>query len=360
MRRFPRSFARPGHQPTSLRPTGLLLLSLLLIAACGGGGGSEDVAQRLDHDGDAVDRQEDEADRPPLEVVATTSIVGDLVQVIGGDRVKVTVLMGPGLDPHQYKASAGDVERIRRADIVFTNGLHLEAKMGDVLAGSPKPVVPVAEAVPTNRRLGPEESAGAYDPHVWFDLELWQLAAGAVAEALAERDHPDFAGDYNLRTAAYANKLAELHDWAGSTLNTIPANQRVLITAHDAFRYLGRAYGLEVRGLQGISTASEAGTRDVQDLATFIASERIPAIFVENSVPRRAIEAVREAVHARNFDVQLGGVLHSDSLGDPFGPAGDFLGMFRHNVTTIAEALGGEALPVGLADAGSDTVGAAP
>ncbi len=339
---------------------GLLLMGLLLIAACGGGGDTDDVVQRLDYDGDAVDREEDEADRPPLDVVATTSIVGDLVRTIGGDRVRVSVLMGPGLDPHQYKASAGDLERIRQAVVVFTNGLHLEAKMGDVLAGSPRPTVPVAEAVPTNRRLAPEEFAGAYDPHVWFDLDLWQLAAGAVEEALAERDHPDFAGDYNLRTAAYANKLSELHDWARASLSTIPREHRILITAHDAFNYLGRAYGLEVRGLQGISTASEAGTRDVQDLATFIASERIPAIFVENSVPRRAIEAVREAVHARNFDVELGGVLHSDSLGDPFGPAGDFLGMFRHNVATITEALGGEVPPVGLADAESDTLGAAP
>jgi manganese/zinc/iron transport system substrate-binding protein len=327
------------------------LLGLLLIAACGGGGG--DVTERLDADDDAVDRAEDKADRPPLQVVATTTIVGDLVRAVGGDRVEVTVLMGPGIDPHGYKASAGDVERIRQADIVFTNGLHLEAKMGEVLAGSPRPTVPVAEAVPTNRRLQPAEYAGAHDPHVWFDLELWQLAAGAVEEALAERDHPDFAGDYNQRAAAYANQLAELHDYAASTLGTIPDAQQVLITAHDAFGYLGRAYGLEVRGLQGISTASEAGTADVQDLATFIAENRIPAIFVEHSVSRRAIEAVREAVRARNFDVELGGVLYSDSLGDPFGPAGDFLGMVRHNVDTITTALGGQVPGPREADAGS-------
>jgi len=297
--------------------------ALLLLAGCGG-----------DHAGGDG----------RLHVVATTGQVGDLARNVGGDRVRVSVLMGPGVDPHLYKATAGDVERLRTADLVLTNGLHLEAKMGEVLArlDGGRAAVAVAEAIPADRLLSPPEFAGAHDPHVWFDVELWRYALDAVRDALIAKD-PDHADAYRANAAAHRAELDSLHAWCRETLGAIPADKRVLITAHDAFGYLGRAYGLEVRGLQGISTATEAGTGDVQDLAAFIAERRIPAIFVETSVSRRAVNAVLAAVRARGFEVALGGELYSDALGDADTPAGTYIGMVRHNAATIAAALGAEA-----------------
>lgn len=281
-----------------------------------------------------------------LDVVATTGQVADLVRNVGGDRVHVTALMGPGVDPHLYKASAGDVERLRGADAIFYSGLHLEAKLSDVLAqlGSRKPTLAVAESLPPDELLSPPEFSGAHDPHVWFDVQLWRGTIAPVVAALAALD-PAHAGEYRTRGDAYARELDALHAWARDTFATIPESQRVLVTAHDAFNYLGRAYGLEVRGLQGISTATEAGTADVQDLAAYIATRRIPAIFVETSVSPRAIEAVREAVRAHGYDVRIGGAVYSDALGDPDSPTGTYIGMVRHNVATITSALRGEAAP---------------
>ncbi|HPF34366.1 MAG TPA: zinc ABC transporter substrate-binding protein [Candidatus Krumholzibacteria bacterium] len=311
-----------------MRRLGALTLLLLLLgpaSGCGGGGGRDDGR---------------------LHVVATTGQVGELARLVGGDLVRVTVLMGPGVDPHLYKATFGDVERLRSADLVAVSGLHLEAKMGEVLTrvGEHLPSVAVAEAVPPARLLAPPGSDGAHDPHVWFDVALWSLAGDALRDALIRVD-PEHAAAYRANADAARAELAALDVWCRDTLATIPPAQRVLITAHDAFAYLGHAYGLEVRGLQGISTATEAGTGDVQGLAAFIAERRIPAIFVETSVSRRAIDAVRAAVRARGFDVALGGTLFSDALGDPGTPAGTYEGTVRHNVRTIAEALGGKAAP---------------
>jgi manganese/zinc/iron transport system substrate-binding protein len=321
---------------TTLSTTLLMLGLVALLAGCGGGGGGDGASSSAEGSGDAAASASGEV----LQVVATTGQVGDLARSIGGDRVEVSVLMGPGIDPHLYKASAGDVERLRRADLIVYNGLHLEARMGDVLARMQKPTVAVAEAIPDSLLLSPDGYEGAHDPHVWFDLELWQIAAAAVQSALVGLD-PDHATGYATRGAQYIAQLTKLHLYARTNFASIPADQRVLITAHDAFNYLGRAYGLQVRGLQGISTATEAGTGDVQDLAAFIAERRIPAIFVETSVSPRAIEAVQAAVRARGFDVVVGGEIYSDALGDPGTPAGTFLGMVRHNIETITDALGG-------------------
>jgi manganese/zinc/iron transport system substrate-binding protein len=275
-----------------------------------------------------------------IPVVATTGMVGDVAQRVGGERVRVTTLMGPGVDPHMYKASEGDVRRIFRAELIFYNGLHLEARMGEVLAHMRGRVrtQAVAETIATDRLLRPPEFEGAYDPHLWFDVRLWMETVRVVAEALATHD-PEHAAEYEGRAAAYLSELEELDGYVREQAARVPAERRVLITAHDAFNYFGRAYGFEVRGLQGISTAAEAGTADVQALAEFIARRRIPAIFIESSVPPRAVEAVQAAVRSRGFRVEIGGELYSDALGRAGSEAGTYTGMVRHNIDTIVGAL---------------------
>jgi manganese/zinc/iron transport system substrate-binding protein len=274
-----------------------------------------------------------------IVAVATTGMIADLVENIGGDLVAVTSLMGPGTDPHLYRASAGDVAALQNADIIFLNGLDLEAKMGDVLermAGS-RPVHAVAAHVPENRLLVNEE--GVYDPHIWFDVELWQDAAVVVLDALQEFD-PGNSEAYQANYAAYDSQLADLQVEVVESLSAIPGSSRVLITSHDAFNYFGRAYGFEVMGLQGISTVSEAGTRDIQNLADMIAERRIRAIFTESSVSDRNIKALQAAVESRSWDVRIGEELFSDAMGSAGTPEGTYLGMVRHNVRSIVEAFG--------------------
>jgi manganese/zinc/iron transport system substrate-binding protein len=277
-----------------------------------------------------------------VQVVATTGMIADIAARIGGGSAHVEGLMGPGVDPHLYKATAGDVRRLARADLVLYNGLHLEAAMGEVLEemGRRKLTVPVTEWIDRAQLTAPPEFAGAYDPHVWFDVSLWSRVAERIEAALIEADSGNAAA-YAERGAAVRRELAELHEWVGARTAEVPPELRVLITAHDAFGYFGRAYGFEVRGLQGISTASEAGTADVQQLAAYIAERRIPAIFVETSIPRRTIEAVQAAVRSRGFGVGIGGALYSDALGSGGTPAGTYAGMVRSNVETIVNALSG-------------------
>ena len=271
-----------------------------------------------------ADAQSDLADRR-VRVVATTSILADLAENVGGDRVKVTGLMGPGVDPHLYKASEGDVARMAEADLILYNGLDLEGKMTDV-------------AVPDSLLLESPEYAGNFDPHVWMDVELWQRVARGLADELARLDTAH-AATYRRQADAYADTLAVTHEYVRRRAASVPDERRVLITSHDAFRYFGSAYGFEVRGLQGISSASEAGTADVQRLADFVVERRIPALFVETSVPRRGIEAVRAAVRARDFEVVIGGTLYGDALGSPGTPADSYVGMVRSNIDTITQAL---------------------
>jgi manganese/zinc/iron transport system substrate-binding protein len=304
----------------------VLALAMLvpLLAACSqvGSDGTGDLSSRK------------------INIVATTSMITDLARIIGGERVEVTGLMGPGVDPHLYKASAGDVTRLERADLILYNGLHLEAAMGEVfekMHGRIKTVA-VADAVPTDQLLAPPEFKGAYDPHVWFDVTMWMRSAERVRDTLAEMD-PGSASLYRANADSYLKEMQELHNYVKSQAEKVPAEQRVIVTAHDAFNYFGRAYGFEVRGLQGISTATEAGTADVQDLAQFIADKQIPAIFVESSVPPRTIEALKAAVKSRGFEVEIGGQLYSDALGNPGTPEGTYLGMVRHNIDTVVKAL---------------------
>jgi len=300
-----------------------VVVALALVAGTGCGGGQAAPAQG------------------PVKVVATTTIVADLVGRIGGEHVALESLMGPGVDPHLYKPSAGDVWRLSSARAVFYSGLHLEGKMGEVFAEMSRrgvATVAVADCIPESQLIRSEGFSGVHDPHVWFDVALWSRAAECVRDALSKLD-PDHAAAYRSRADAYAAELLALDGWVRERAAALPEERRVLVTAHDAFSYFGRAYGFEVRGLMGVSTAAEAATSDVQQLAELIAERRIPAVFVESSVPPRFIKALREAVAARGFDVAIGGSLYSDALGDPHGPAATYIGMIRTNVETITSAL---------------------
>lgn len=278
-----------------------------------------------------------------LNIVTTTGMIADIAKNVGGDHVNVTALMGPGVDPHLYKASEGDVTDLQGANVIFYNGLHLEAQMGDVLERMNDfgvKTVAVTDKIDRTLLNAPPEFQGNYDPHVWFDVTLWMKAVEQVQETLIEVD-PTHQSDYEANAKAYLTELEDLHQYVLDQANTIPAEQRILITAHDAFNYFGRAYGFEVRGLQGISTEAQAGTADVKALADFIVEKQIPAIFVESSVPQRNVEAVQAAVQAQGFNVVIGGQLFSDAMGSEGTPEGTYVGMVKHNIDTIVAALTG-------------------
>lgn len=278
-----------------------------------------------------------------LNVTTTVNFVSDLAQQIGGDRVNVSFLMGPGVDPHLYKASAGDVRKLGQADLIFYGGLFLEGKMGDLLEENPRAVA-VSDAIPRERLIQPKGGfAGryAFDPHIWFDVTLWKFAAGHVRDALSRVD-PANRTTYANNAQTYLARLDQLDAFVKQQIARVPQNQRVMITAHDAFSYFGRRYGVEVRGLQGVSTAVEAGARDVQELANFLASRKIRAIFVESSVPERTVNAVVQAARAKGWNLKVGGKLYSDAAGDPGTPEGTYVGMVEHNVRTFVAALLGE------------------
>ena len=276
-----------------------------------------------------------------INVVTTVGMITDIVRNVGGERVAVRGLMGPGVDPHLYKPSAGDAIRLGNADIIFYGGLHLEGRMAELfekieLTG--KPAVAVSRDIDPKRLRQPPEFEGKYDPHIWFDVSLWQSATRTVAAALTSLD-PNSAALYAANASAYLAKLETLDQYARSQIATIPAAQRVMITAHDAFGYFGQAYGMEVRGLQGISTASEISAADVQGLTEFITSRKIKALFVESSVPESTVRAVQEAVRSRGHEVLIGGELFSDAMGAEGTPEGTYIGMVTFNVDTIVSAL---------------------
>ncbi len=275
-----------------------------------------------------------------VNVVATTGMIADTARNVGGEHVDVIGLMGPGVDPHLYKASQGDVRRLAAAELILYNGLSLEGRMADILIrmARTKPTVAVTDYIPEDRLTEPEQFAGHFDPHVWFDVSLWKFAVERIRDALIEVD-PDRADDYRRQTEVYLEQLNELHEYVRERISEIPPEQRVLVTAHDAFGYFGIAYGLEVVGLQGISTDTEVGLRDVQSLVQFISERQIRAVFIESSVPRRSIEAVVQGAASRGRTVEIGGELFSDALGAAGTPEGTYIGMVRHNVDTIVAAL---------------------
>lgn len=276
----------------------------------------------------------------PVNVVATIGMIADVAKVIGGDFVKVTGLMGPGVDPHLYKASEGDIQRLSQADLILYNGLNLEGKMADILVKMARGRMTVAVTEDVNESVlrSPEEFEGHYDPHLWFDVTLWQNIATKIGATFAEFD-PAHADTYLANAKAYVQTLAELDQWTKTNIAKIPAGQRVLVTAHDAFGYFGRAYGIEVIGLQGVSTVSEFGLADVGRVVDMLVERKIPAVFVESSIPKRSIEAVIAGAKARGHDVVVGGELFSDAMGHAGTKAGTYIGMVESNVNTIVNAL---------------------
>lgn len=278
-----------------------------------------------------------------LHVVATTGQVADMVRAVGGDQVQVTALMGPGIDPHLYKATPRDRRLLNAADLVLYSGLHLEGRLAELLEGlgRQKPVFAVTDAIreeTPERLIAAGEGVTAYDPHVWFDVALWADCIPLVRDRLAEAD-PEHAETYRKNAEAYAAQLQELDDYARSRIAEIPEGQRLLVTAHDAFAYFGRAYGLEVHGLQGISTADEADLGAVNALVDLLVERKVKAVFVESSVPAKNVRALVEGCQARGHTVAIGGELYSDALGEPGTPAASYAGTVRHNVDTIAGAL---------------------
>lgn len=285
---------------------------------------------------DSKSKEEDER----ITVVTTIAQIAEPLSVIGGDKVQVNSLMGPGVDPHLYNATQGDIAKMDKADIVFYSGLHLEGNLTEVFRqiGKSKPVLAIAESIPENQRLKDEQ--GDTDPHVWFDIELWKTALDTAAEGL-KMNFPEHAEAFEANKAAYFQELDELKRESTARMNTIPEAGRVLVTAHDAFGYFGRMYNLKVVGLQGLSTEDEIGLTDVDDTIGLLMKYNVPAVFVESSVNQNSINAVIQGAGSRGLRVKLGGELFSDAMGDAGTPEGTYIGMYRHNVKTIVEALGG-------------------
>lgn len=277
-----------------------------------------------------------------LNITATTGMIADVVAEVGGEHVQVSGLMGPGVDPHLYKASQGDVKKLDDADLIFYNGLHLEGKMGEIFERleKSKPVVAISSRLEEAQlMMDPAATDGAvHDPHIWFDVKLWMSAVEVIRDTLVEKD-PDHAAAYEQNAAAYLVKLEELDSYAREQIALIPEKSRILVTAHDAFGYFGRAYGLEVTGLQGMNTMSEYGSKDVSELRDFLVENGIKAVFIESSVSSKSIESVIEGAKKLGHEVKIGGELFSDAMGDAGTEEGTYLGMVRHNVDTIVSSL---------------------
>ncbi|MCT4584684.1 MAG: zinc ABC transporter substrate-binding protein [Peptostreptococcaceae bacterium] len=303
---------------------GVFLLTLVLVSFVG-----------------CNNNKEAKAENSKLKIVATTTMLRDLVLEIGKDKVDVEGLMGYGIDPHLYKASAGDVDKMSKADIIIYNGLHLEGKMAEIFESMEnlnKKVLAVGDIIPKEELIKVESDTKSYDPHIWFDVSLWIKASKYVEEILVESDY-DNKDFYEENAKLYIEELEKLDEYIVNQIKELDKNKRVLITAHDAFSYFGKKYNFEVRGLQGLSTVSEAGTLDVKNLADYISDNKIPAIFVESSVSPKNIEALKDAVSSRNYNVEIGGELYSDSLGDEKSGHETYIKTFKHNVDTIVNAL---------------------
>lgn len=304
-------------------PIGLLIAAGLILAACGGGSAASGSA-----------------DNGRIQAVITTGMIADIVANVGGEHIDVVQLMGPGVDPHLYKATESDVNKLSNADIIFYNGLNLEARMTDVFEqmARSRPAVAVGEAVPEEMRLKDPRYENQPDPHIWMDVDLWRRVAEKVRDELIALD-PEHEVDYRANAEDYLAALVELDSYVEEQVERVPGERRVLVTAHDAFQYFGHGYDFEVFAPQGISTASEAGVEDIRRTIDVVVERDIPAIFVETSVPQDVVEAIVEGARARGHEVGIGGQLFSDAMGEPDTPEGTYVGMIRHNVDTIVEEL---------------------
>jgi len=275
-----------------------------------------------------------------LKVVVTTSMLTDLVKNIGADLIEIEGLMGPGVDPHLYKASEGDVSKLFNADVIFYNGLHLEGKLVAVFEQmeAQKTTVALGEFLAKEGLIGSDYFASNYDPHLWFNIQYFKEFSDKVTSVLSEKD-PKNAASFTANNIALQQELDLLQTTVVNTIATLAPEKRILVTAHDAFNYFGKAYGFKVLGLQGLSTATEAGVQDVQKLSDYIIANKVKAIFIESSVPRRTIEALEAAVLSKGHQVSIGGSLYSDALGDVGSVEGTYIGMFLYNVKTIVNAL---------------------
>ena len=304
--------------PRQINLPALLLVFVLLISAC--------------------TSTPEENTKP--EIVVTTSIIADVVRNLTGDQIEVKSLMGPGVDPHLYKASQGDVTLLQNADLIVYNGLHLEGKMSEVLEKlkRSKTVLAVSDGLAEADIRTINADANVHDPHIWFDMTIWRKGVVYISGELG-KSFPTMKESIDQNTTQYLHELDSIHALCRAEIETLPMEKRILITSHDAFEYFGKSFNFQVRGLQGISTLSESGLKDVTDMVNFIIDHKIKAVFVENSVPQKALRSVIDGCKAKGHDVTVGGELFSDALGAARTPEGTYLGMIQFNVSTIVNAL---------------------
>lgn len=312
----------------SARTLAAIVLAALVAVGCGG-----------DDDGASANTDSAIGDRK-VRVVATTNFVADLAEQIGGDRADVTALMGPGVDPHLYKASAGDVDTLAEGDVIFYGGLELEGRMTDLFVemASERITVPVTRDIPEDELTEPAEFDGKFDPHVWFDVDKWKIAAGTVAATYQKVD-PEHEEEYAARLEEYLTELDELDAYVEKRVDEVAEKDRVLVTSHDAFGYFGERYGFDVQAIQGISTATEATTADIKRVAQLIADKQVKAVFVESSVPRQTIDSMLAEASKRGHESKVGGELFTDAAGEKGTPEGTYIGMVRYNIDLIADNL---------------------
>ena len=286
----------------------------------------------------------------PINVVTTTAMVTDMVHHVAGSHAVVTGLIGTGVDPHLFKATRHDIKQLYEAEMVFYSGLMLEGRMQEMLVqmnSASHPVIAITEQLDESFLRSPPEFKGHFDPHVWMDVAAWSQCADVVVKRLSELD-PAHADEFQQNAKDYQAELAKLHDYVKEVISSIPESQRVLVTAHDAFGYFGRTYGIAVRSVQGVTTEAEAGVQDVNRLVDFLVERKLPAIFVESSVNPKNIQAVIEGAMSRQVTVRVGAELFSDAMGSEGTYEGTYIGMLDHNATMIARALGGTAPEAGL------------
>lgn len=285
-------------------------------------------------------RIDEQARSGPLHIVTTTGIIEDVVKHIVGDSAEVSSLMGPGTDPHLYKPTPGDIELLDKADVIIINGLHLEGKMADLLKkyGLEKPVLAVSDGIPKEKIIKSADFADSYDPHIWFDSEIWMAGFQEITSRLCALDSTS-KDYYQANFSRYKKQVEEMNGWVKTEMDKLNDHSKVLITSHDAFSYFGRCYGIEVKGIQGVSTLSEVGLKDVADMVDFVIEHQIKSIFVETSTSNKTAQSIVDGAKDKGYELALKGPLFSDALGEPDSDGGTYIGMVKANVTMIVKGL---------------------